>query len=233
MTTAPEPHRTPWPFAMHVAERIVGELGNFCERIEIAGSVRRRRESVKDIEVLAVPRFFAVPKDMLGNPVGAAADYLTVYPEAQIKGTLSPWSFRLSKAGHPAFGPLNKLLVYKAATPQCPEIAVDVFTGTAANWGRDLWVRTGPAAWNTACAARAQSLGMRMHAYGPAAFTREGLPVTCPTEEAFARMLRLELPKPEDRTPDAARGLWLLTYLEDEDKGTWEEYPDLSQATWT
>lgn len=28
--------------------------------------------------------------------------------------------------------------------------------------------------------------------------------------------------------PDAARGLWLLTYLDDDDQGDWTEYPDLS-----
>lgn len=33
--------------------------------------------------------------------------------------------------------------------------------------------------------------------------------------------------------PDAARGLWLLTYIDDDDKCDWTEYPDLSQATWT
>lgn len=32
--------------------------------------------------------------------------------------------------------------------------------------------------------------------------------------------------------PDAARGLWLLTYLEDNDRGDWTEYPDLSVASW-
>lgn len=33
--------------------------------------------------------------------------------------------------------------------------------------------------------------------------------------------------------PSAARGLWLLTYLDDDDKCDWTEYPDLSEATWT
>lgn len=33
--------------------------------------------------------------------------------------------------------------------------------------------------------------------------------------------------------PDAARGLWLLTYANDGPDDTWEAYPDLSQATWT
>lgn len=29
--------------------------------------------------------------------------------------------------------------------------------------------------------------------------------------------------------PDAARGLWLLTYLDDDDRGDWTEYPDLEE----
>ncbi len=32
--------------------------------------------------------------------------------------------------------------------------------------------------------------------------------------------------------PDAARGLWLMTYLEDDDQANWTEYPDLSEAEW-
>ncbi len=32
--------------------------------------------------------------------------------------------------------------------------------------------------------------------------------------------------------PDAARGLWLLTYIDDNDQADWTEYPDLSKATW-
>lgn len=32
--------------------------------------------------------------------------------------------------------------------------------------------------------------------------------------------------------PDAARGLWLLTYIEDDDQCDWTEYPDLSKASW-
>lgn len=32
--------------------------------------------------------------------------------------------------------------------------------------------------------------------------------------------------------PDAARGLWLLTYVDDDDQADWTEYPDLREATW-
>ena len=33
--------------------------------------------------------------------------------------------------------------------------------------------------------------------------------------------------------PDAARGLWLLTYIDDDDPCDYTAYPDLSEATWT
>lgn len=33
--------------------------------------------------------------------------------------------------------------------------------------------------------------------------------------------------------PSAARGLWLMTYIDDGPDDTWEAYPDLSEAMWT
>jgi DNA polymerase/3'-5' exonuclease PolX len=40
--------------ATAIAERIKAELAPYTERIEIAGSVRRRKPEVKDIELVAV-----------------------------------------------------------------------------------------------------------------------------------------------------------------------------------
>lgn len=42
--------------AQGLAERIVAELQPFCERIEIAGSIRRRRRFVNDIDLVALPK---------------------------------------------------------------------------------------------------------------------------------------------------------------------------------
>ena len=33
--------RVAWPFARHLADQVVTELTPFCDRLEIAGSVRR------------------------------------------------------------------------------------------------------------------------------------------------------------------------------------------------
>lgn len=47
--------------AERIALRLVEEMREGCERVEIAGSVRRRKDDVKDIEIVAVPKFVAEP----------------------------------------------------------------------------------------------------------------------------------------------------------------------------
>lgn len=49
-------------------EKVIKVLGPMCERIEVAGSVRRGLERVGDIEVVAIPRS-SVINDLFGNMV--------------------------------------------------------------------------------------------------------------------------------------------------------------------
>ncbi len=41
--------------ASEIAEKVVAELRPACERIEIAGSIRRKRQFVHDIDLVAIP----------------------------------------------------------------------------------------------------------------------------------------------------------------------------------
>jgi len=45
--------------ARAIAEKLVEKLAPYCERIEIAGSIRREKAEVGDIEVVAIPAPFA------------------------------------------------------------------------------------------------------------------------------------------------------------------------------
>ena len=44
--------------ALEIAERVKALLAPHCERIEIAGSIRRKKPEVKDIEIVAIPKPF-------------------------------------------------------------------------------------------------------------------------------------------------------------------------------
>ncbi len=42
--------------ALEIAEKTKELLAPYCERIEIAGSIRRKKPEVKDIELVAIPK---------------------------------------------------------------------------------------------------------------------------------------------------------------------------------
>lgn len=206
--TTNEQARVPWPFARHLADQIVAELTPLCDRIEIAGSVRRCKETVKDIEILVIPKYGPQPLDMLGHPIGSQPDLLADYLWD------SPlWRRRPNSKGSETFGPLNKYMLRNSihiggAMPAW--MPVDIFTGSAVNWGRDLWLRTGPAQWGEETGRLAMRRGGRFHAYGPYAFTKGKAPayteaVACPDEASFAKWLRVPLLPPEQRTDETAR----------------------------
>lgn len=62
----------PYHLVMPVAERLVMELDRHCERIEIAGSLRRLKPMVRDIEIVAIP---TRATNIFGEPV-AGKTYL-------------------------------------------------------------------------------------------------------------------------------------------------------------
>jgi len=57
--------------ALVIAEKYLEYFSPACERIEIMGSLRRMKEDVKDIELLAVPDLTPLPKPKLefGKPL--------------------------------------------------------------------------------------------------------------------------------------------------------------------
>jgi len=46
--------------AIIIAERVKSELTPYCERLEIAGSIRRKKSEVKDIEIVAIPKPYEI-----------------------------------------------------------------------------------------------------------------------------------------------------------------------------
>ena len=150
-----------WPHAeaAAVAAQLRGLLAGACERIEVAGSLRRGKASVGDVELLYVPRIgeavppgglLAVPGVNLADSVIAALLDLDVLTK------------RTNVNGRAMFGERNKLVRHAASG-----IAVDLFAATRENWWNYLVCRTGGSRSNIALCNAAIARGWKWHPYGP------------------------------------------------------------------
>ena len=182
-------NRYPLALAEVTGQTLVDLLAPACQRIEVAGSIRRGRQDVGDIELLCVPRF-EVRRDLFGQPVERVSLLDRRCRELVRSGHLD---YRPNKAGALTFGPMNKLMLHPGTG-----IPVDLFTATAENWGMFLFVRTGPAGFIRQAMGRFRALGMAGHAYGGVT-TARGEVVNCPAEEDVFNLLGWDWQPPEAR----------------------------------
>ena len=177
---------------MEVAEDLITLLRPACERIQVAGSIRRNKARVGDIELLAIskvaPAFITLGPDK--TPLGF------IHLEARVseliaKGILD---YRLNKLGRRTYGRLNKALVH---TPS--GIAVDLFSTRPEYWGMSLLVRTGSPEFNIRVFSRFKALGLKGHAYAGVE-DLAGPYYACPTEEDVFRLLQWDYVPPENRS---------------------------------
>ena len=148
--------------AQAIAEKIKAVLESSCERIVIAGSIRRQKPDVGDIELLCIPKYVA------------GVDQLDAKIQTMIHFYML--GYRLNKLGSKVYGPKNKLLVHLPSG-----IGLDIFSTDAQCWWVALVIRTGPKESNVAIAMAAQRKGWRLKAYGDGFDTTTGH-LTCHSE---------------------------------------------------
>jgi DNA polymerase/3'-5' exonuclease PolX len=142
--------------AMVVALELQELLAPLCERVEIAGSIRRRRPLVGDVELLFIPR--------TGERSAGLFDTETVsLAEELLNGMVADGRLakRPSVTGAFTWGPENKLGIHVASG-----IPVDFFSTSPDRWWNALVVRTGGKQNNLAITTTAQRQGWRFEAYG-------------------------------------------------------------------
>ena len=153
-----------WPRAeaISVARDICAALLPVAERLIVAGSLRRRKPDVGDVEILYVPRFETEQADMFStreaNLVNRALDQLlwagTIQKRPNVNGAFS-------------WGDKNKLAIHASGIP------VDFFEATNLNWFNYLVCRTGGSENNIRIAAAAQARGWKWNPYANG-FSRGG-----------------------------------------------------------
>jgi DNA polymerase/3'-5' exonuclease PolX len=150
------PHRV----ALVIARRFVEFLSPHCHRVAIAGSLRREKALVNDIEILFIPRVIQTldPSDLFRERmIGTSAADRAL----QVLLDLGLVTKRPNVDGVCSWGPKNKLGVHASSG-----IAVDFFAATPENWFNYLVCRTGGAETNVRIASAAQRLGWKWHPYG-------------------------------------------------------------------
>lgn len=153
--------------AREIAKEVRQYLDGSCVRIEIAGSIRRQKKDVGDIELLCIPRSDGVV-DWLDNRVRGLMH----------QGILA---FRLNKLGRKVYGPKNKLMTHVPSG-----FGVDIFSTTEECWPVAMVVRTGGKQTNLHIATAALQKGYQFHAYGSGFSTPTGEIVCRSEREVFA-----------------------------------------------
>lgn len=195
--------RIPLDEATVIAHEFIGLIDPYCERVLIAGSIRRQSPTVGDIEVIAVPRVETVSTvDMFDTVIGTEeVDYLDGFLNTGLAlGTVQK---RVSEKGATAWGRKLKRLVFQGA-------AVDLFCTTINQWGVIATIRTGPADYSHALVSpkgmpvpginRVGCLPERFRVQDGWLTSRvSGQRIPTPTEEGFFELIDVPWLAPEER----------------------------------
>jgi DNA polymerase/3'-5' exonuclease PolX len=168
--------------ATEIANQWLFNLRDGCERIEIAGSVRRRKAEVHDVELVAVPKMERL-KDLFGNPDGER---------------------NLLEQAVENIGPVMKKNGprYKCIVEPYDGAQIDLFVVLPpAQWGVIFAIRTGPALFSKRLVT-----SKRYSGYLPSQFVIKDGAVwegsrmyETPTEESFFELIGLPWKRPEER----------------------------------
>ena len=126
--------------AQTIAEALKAEFEPFCEKIEIGGSIRRKKHEPNDIELVCIPKFGDFPIGQMsleGNPLTSYENLLFEHIAANRHD-----KYAIIKMGEK----YAQIEVFdEHATGVRQYIKVDIFTATFRTWGYIFMLRTGPA----------------------------------------------------------------------------------------
>jgi len=191
--------------ARYVAEQLLSEMRPHCERSLIAGSVRREKAAVKDVEIVAVPRCTQAQR---------VSTDLFAEPTIESRNHLHEWA--LHESGLHWIKPGTREIVswppkidgryWRAVVPGVG-LKLDLFLPRPDSFGAQLLIRTGCAEFSQAVMIHAKHIGLR---FADGALWRGEELLPTPDEETVFRLLRLDPVPPCERTSKnalrAARG---------------------------
>lgn len=173
----------PYKEAVLISEKLLIQLSPFCSKIEVAGSIRREKQIVGDIEIVAIP---------LPWQTGLFLD--------GIGQVIAQWPKELGDVENKSDVRYTKRML--------PEgIKLDLFFTTPDNWGPIFLIRTGDWEFSRDFMIRMTRYGLKMeNGY----VTRGGKMMSVQTEEMMFRLVGLEFIHPRDRSAEYLKNLTKL-----------------------
>lgn len=171
----------PLKTATTIAHEVVQQLAPHCQRIEIAGSIRRKKSTVKDIEIVCIPKQVEVPGqiDLFGT-----ASPITVRDPEFMK-VVDSYGFVRGKST----GKYMQRIRADHAT-------IDIFVAEPDTWGYILMLRTGSKEFNINLIKRLKD--RNYHCRDGTVYWRDR-PIIVREEQDMFRFAGIVYTRPEDR----------------------------------
>jgi hypothetical protein len=199
--------------ALARAQELIEQLRPACVQIEIAGSLRRGKESVGDIEIVAMPKVeeYAVAGqlDMFGGGTPAKVERASLLDKALETLVAAGEVVRERPHAHdrPAWGDKYKKLWARVQTDDgATFIQVDLFIVTPpAQYGAILAIRTGPAEFGQAIMRYVNAHTLYRQDDGRLVHRGTGQTIETPTERRYFEVLGLAWVEPSKRDSAAVK----------------------------
>lgn len=181
--------RIAYKSAFRIASYYLEDLRPFCERIEFAGSLRRRSPMVGDAEIVMIPKV-EEERDMFGDVINTKS-----LLEEALPSLLKKWD-----ASTTLNGPKQKKVIFRVDT-----FPLDLFIVKPETWGVLFTLRTGPEEYGHWLVTKKMHNG----AMPDGMYVREGrlydgslsrvVTLDTPEEEDFFKAIGLEWKEPSER----------------------------------
>lgn len=189
MSEVMEKIRYPRALALEVAREMCAAIKPICDRLDVAGSLRRMKQEVGDVEIVYIPQFESRPVDMFRRE---NFDLVTEkLHELMAQGIITK---RPGKDGVCTWGDMNKFAIHTRTG-----VPIDFFRTSDEKWFNYLVCRTGSAETNKRIATAAQAKRLRWLPYGAGFMDDYDRLIKVESEEDVFRIVGLEFKEPKDR----------------------------------
>lgn len=188
--------KRPYAQVVKIAEHLKERLQPHCDRLEIAGSLRRKKELVGDIELVAIPKIEVkvVGRTLFGEETKQTLNHLHHFTDDLLERGL------IAHTEPKAWG--ENYRRFNLTTKAGELYKVDLFMCRPDNWGVIFLIRTGSQEFSSWAVTEAHKWGPLPPGYQVAGgqLWCNNQPVPCPEEQVWFDLLGIPFVEPEKRT---------------------------------